>query len=157
MASRKNRSGKANRRSPRSPPPSSGRLAQRLEALGGWLRARRWYAFVLGAALLFGASLVGGYWLLTDGLNGVWIARLIRRSDETARIASRVMTLAVSGISLLTAAVGVALQLVPGLDTRIDDHLWLLSVCILAVILGSFMTGKRLARHANLRAQMAQA
>ncbi len=63
MASRKNRSGKANRRSPRSPPPSSGPLSRRLGGLSGWLQARRWYVIVLGVLLLFGASLVGGYWL----------------------------------------------------------------------------------------------
>ncbi|WP_374315274.1 nickel transporter [Aquabacterium sp.] len=112
---------------------------------GGWQPA-------LLLALLFMLGM-----LLTDGLNGLWIARLIRRSDETARIASRVMTLAVSGISLLTAGVGVALQLVPGLDARIDDHLWLLSVSILVVILGSFLTGRRLARVTALRAQPVQA
>jgi len=96
-------------------------------------------------ALLLGLLFMLGM-LLTDGLNGLWIARLIRRSDDTARIASRVMTLSVSGISLLTAAVGVAMQLVPGLDERLDDHIWLLSVAILAVVLGSFLVGMRLAR-----------
>jgi hypothetical protein len=36
--------------------------------------------------------------LLTDGINGLWIARLIRRADQTARIASRVMGLVVAGV-----------------------------------------------------------
>ncbi|MCA0303312.1 MAG: divergent polysaccharide deacetylase family protein [Proteobacteria bacterium] len=63
MASRKNRTGKANRRSPRSPPPPDGWVARRLAALSGRLRARRWLAIVLGVLLLFGGSLVGGYFL----------------------------------------------------------------------------------------------
>lgn len=63
MASRKNRSRKANRKSPQLPPGLGERLRQRFEGLLGWLHARRWLAIVAGAVLLFGASLVGGYWL----------------------------------------------------------------------------------------------
>jgi polysaccharide deacetylase 2 family uncharacterized protein YibQ len=72
MASRKNRSRKANRRSPKSADGLSKRLRQRFDGLSAWFAARRWYAIVLGALLLFCASVVGGYWIaerleLTDG------------------------------------------------------------------------------------------
>ncbi len=63
MASRKNRSRKANRKSPQLPPGLGERLRQRFEGLFAWLHARRWVGVVAGALLLFGASLVGGYWL----------------------------------------------------------------------------------------------
>jgi polysaccharide deacetylase 2 family uncharacterized protein YibQ len=63
MASRKNRSRKANRKSPQLPPGLGERLRQRFERLFAWLHARRWVGIVAGAVLLFGASLVGGYWL----------------------------------------------------------------------------------------------
>ncbi|MBL6617379.1 MAG: divergent polysaccharide deacetylase family protein [Reyranella sp.] len=63
MASRKNRSRKANRRSPPSPPGLGERLRQRFEGLIAWCAARRWYAIAAGLLLLFGVSLVGGYWL----------------------------------------------------------------------------------------------
>ena len=53
---------------------------------GGWQPA-------LVLALLFIAGM-----LVTDGINGWCIARLIRRTDQTARVASRVMALAVSGV-----------------------------------------------------------
>lgn len=100
---------------------------------GGWQPA-------LMLALLFIAGM-----LFTDGLNGWWISRLIRRSDQTALIASRVMALAVSGVSLLTAALGVATQTVPRIDLWADGkELWF-GAAIVAVIFGSFMLGQRLA------------
>lgn len=63
MASRKNRSRNANRKSPRLPPGPGERLRRRLAGLLAWLHARRWFVVVAGAFVLFGASLVGGYWL----------------------------------------------------------------------------------------------
>ena len=63
MASRKNRSRKANRKSPQLPRGLSERLRQRFEGLFAWFYARRWVAIVAGALLLFGGSLIGGYWL----------------------------------------------------------------------------------------------
>ena len=63
MASRKNRTGKANRRSPRAAPPARGPLGRRLDALSAWLHGHRWLTIGLGDVLLFGASLVGGYML----------------------------------------------------------------------------------------------
>ncbi len=53
---------------------------------------------------LFLAGLFVAGMLAMDGLNGVWISRLIRRADRGAIVASRVMAVAVGGISL---AVGV--------------------------------------------------
>ena len=72
MASKKNRSRKANRRSPKAAPSLGGRVVQRFDGLVEWLHARRWYAIVFAAVVLFGASLVGGYFLAerletTDG------------------------------------------------------------------------------------------
>jgi high-affinity nickel-transport protein len=46
--------------------------------------------------------------LAMDGLNGLWIARLLQRADERARMASRVMGLMVALISLAVAAFGLA-------------------------------------------------
>lgn len=63
MASRKNRSRKANRKSPQLPPGLGERLRQRFDGLSAWLYARRWVGIVAGALLLFGTSLVCGYWL----------------------------------------------------------------------------------------------
>ena len=77
MASKKNRSRKANRRSPKAPATLDERLRQRFEAFIAWLDAHRWRAFVVGLVLLFVASLFGGYWLA---------GRLeLRDSDRVAR------------------------------------------------------------------------
>lgn len=77
MASKKNRTGKANRRSPRAGAPAPGPFARRLEPLSTWLQAHRWMTIVLGVIVLFGASLVGGYMLAE---------RLDRRDgDQAAR------------------------------------------------------------------------
>lgn len=61
MASKKNRSGKSNRKSPDSAGSLRKRAAASLSAAGGWLRAHRWPAIVGGVLLLFGVSLFGGY------------------------------------------------------------------------------------------------
>jgi len=63
MASRKNRTGKANRRSPRPAAPPPGPLSRRFGALSAWLRGHRWPAIALAIVVLFGGSLVGGYML----------------------------------------------------------------------------------------------
>ena len=63
MASRKNRRRKANRRSPKRAPGLVARLSERLNALVMWCRARRWYVIVPAVLLLFGFSVVGGYWI----------------------------------------------------------------------------------------------
>jgi high-affinity nickel-transport protein len=65
---------------------------------GGWLGA-------LQCALVFTAGM-----LATDGLNGLWITRLLRRSDERAVVASRAMGWAVVGVSLFSAGLGLAGQ-----------------------------------------------
>ncbi len=63
MASRKNRSGKANRRSPRKAPTVGERVRRRFDAVVTWIDAHRWHSIVAGLALLFFGSLISGYWL----------------------------------------------------------------------------------------------
>ena len=80
MASRKNRSRKANRKSPQLPPGLGERLRQRFEGLFAWFYARRWVAIAAGALLLFAGSLVGGYWL-AEHLSGGDSERLAREEE----------------------------------------------------------------------------
>ena len=107
---------------------------------GGWQPA-------LGLALRFVAGM-----LLTDGINGWWLWRLIRRSDQTARVASRVMALAVAGVGLLTAALGVAYQTVPRFDAWAQGKEAWAGLAIIAIAGISFILGQQLAGRA--RAQM---
>jgi uncharacterized protein len=63
MASRKNRSRKANRKSPKTARSARGRVVQRFGAVVAWIDAHRWHSIVAGLVLLFVASLFGGYWI----------------------------------------------------------------------------------------------
>lgn len=99
---------------------------------GGWSPA-------LALALVFTSG------MLADGANGYWISRLVRRSDETARVASRVMALAVGGVSLLTAGLALATLLLPAMHTWTEGRELWFGTGICAVLLASYLIGQRLA------------
>ena len=101
---------------------------------GGWQ-----HALVLG--LLFTLGM-----LLTDGINGLWIARLIARADQVALVASRVMGLVVSGVSLLVAAFGVVRLLSPAVDAWSEGKELLFGFALVAIIALSFIAAVRLTR-----------
>ena len=100
---------------------------------GGWL-----HAVGLGLAFMLGM-------LLADGANGLWVARLIARADKLARLASRVMALAVAGMSLLVAAYGAARLALPGLEAWGEGKELALGFAVIGVIFTSFLVGMRLA------------
>lgn len=101
---------------------------------GGWQHA-------LLLAGLFTAGM-----LLTDGINGLWFARLIARTDQLALIASRVMGLVVAAISLLVAALGAAKLLSPSVDAWSDGKELLFGGILMAVVALSFWVAVRLTR-----------
>lgn len=97
------------------------------------------YAF--GLALLFTLGM-----LLTDGINGLWIARLIARADQIALIASRVMGLVVAGVSLLVAAFGLAKLLSPAIDAWAEGKELALGLLLVTIITTSFFWSVRMTR-----------
>jgi high-affinity nickel-transport protein len=97
------------------------------------------HAVALGALFLLGM-------LVTDGLNGLWISRLIARADELARIASRVMSLAVAGVSLLVAAFATAKLVLPRLDAWSEGRELWFGAAVVAVMLGGYVAAKLLTR-----------
>ena len=101
----------------------------------------------LGHALMLGALFTLGM-LVTDGLNGLWISRLIARADELARIASRVMSLAVGGVSLLIAAFALAKMTLPTVGDWAEGKELIFGAAVIGVVLVSYLIGKRLARTA---------
>lgn len=103
---------------------------------GGWQEA-----LTLAMLFMFGM-------LLTDGINGLWIARLIARADQIALIASRVMGLVVSGVSLLVAAFGAAKLLSPGIDAWSEGKELVFGLALVLLIGGSFLMAVRLTRRA---------
>lgn len=101
---------------------------------GGWQQA-----LMLG--LLFTLGM-----LLSDGINGLWIAHLITRADQVALVASRVMGLVVSGVSLLVAGFGVARLLSPAVDAWSEGKELIFGFALVAIIAISFVAAVRLVR-----------
>ena len=99
----------------------------------------------LGQALMLGALFTLGM-LVTDGINGLWISRLIARADDLARVASRVMSLAVGGVSLLIASFALAKMTLPPVDDWAEGKELFFGGAVMIVVLVSYLIGKRLAR-----------
>ena len=91
--------------------------------------------------------------IITDGINGWFISKLIRRSDQTARLASRIMALAVSGVSLLVACLGIASQFFDSVEQWRDGKEMWFGAAVIAVVVFSYLGGQlmvRRGRHGNL-------
>jgi len=99
---------------------------------GGWEHA-------LALGLIFMAGM-----LTTDGINGFWIARLLRRADATALIASRIMGLSVAFISLGVAAFAVAKWAMPAVAAWSDGKELVLGGLVVTLLSASFLAAVRL-------------
>ena len=91
---------------------------------------------VAQALLIAGCFVLG--MLLTDGLNGLWIARLIRRADRRAIIASRVMATAVGSVSLVIGVLTLAKLLVPSLDLWTEQRGLYIGAAVIVAITFAF-------------------
>lgn len=96
-------------------------------------------------ALLLGLLFMLGM-LVTDGINGLWIARLIVRADQIARVASRVMSLVVAGISLLVGAFGIMKLSLPGIDAWSEGKELFFGAAVVTLIGSSYLLALRLSR-----------
>lgn len=101
---------------------------------GGWQ-----HALMLGLLFMVGM-------LVTDGINGLWISRLIRRADEVAVLASRVMSLVVGGMSLAVGVFGLMKMSLPAVEHWSDGKELAVGGAVMAVVAGSFLVSVRLAR-----------
>jgi len=101
-------------------------------SIAGWL-----YSALLG--LVFTAGM-----MVTDGLNGLWVARLIRRADRRARIASRVLGLSIAGLSLLVAGFGAMRWFSPAVDHWSDPLGLSFGIGVVTVVLLSYLLALRL-------------
>src|SRR5262249_453369 len=88
--------------------------------------------------------------MVADGLNGLWVARLLRAADRRALIASRMMSLAVGLLSLALAALGLARYLRPELAAASEHAGILPGVVVIALLLASYAIALRLARQREL-------
>jgi nickel/cobalt transporter (NiCoT) family protein len=98
------------------------------------------------AQALFVAGLFVLGMLTIDGINGLWISRLIRRADRTAVIASRVMALAVAALSLAVGLFTVAKLLLPEVDAWSEGREMWMGGAVVAGVLTAFMAGMVAAR-----------
>jgi high-affinity nickel-transport protein len=110
-------------------------------ALAGAQFGSALHAAALGLAFLFGM-------LVMDGINGLWISRLLARADGIARVASRTMGLAVAGLSLAVALFGAARYLSPAVAAWTDGKELAFGVGALAIVALSFLLAVHLARPA---------
>jgi len=94
---------------------------------GGWQDA-----LMLGLLFMFGM-------LLTDGINGFWISRLITRADQVAAIASRLMSLVVAGISLMVGAFAAMKMSLPVVGLWSEGKELYVGSAVVALIAGSFL------------------
>ena len=88
-------------------------------------------------SLLLGALFMAGM-MLTDGASGLWVARLLCRSDRRARVASRVLGLTIAGLSLLVALLGVMRLYLPQVSLWSDGSELLVTGLLMGSLLLSF-------------------
>ena len=100
-----------------------------------------------GNALLLGLLFTLGM-LVADGANGWWISHLLRRADETARMASRVLGLTLGSLSLLVAAFGIAKLGLPAVDAWSEGKELGVGLGVMAVAGLGFVLAMRMARSA---------
>ncbi|MDE1928772.1 MAG: nickel transporter [Burkholderiales bacterium] len=103
------------------------------------------------AALALGALFMLGM-LASDGVNGWWIARLIARADQVALLASRVMGLAVAGVSLLVAALGIAGLASPAFRRWGEPRELAFGAAVVGLVGASYLGARVLAARAPRRA-----
>lgn len=97
------------------------------------------FAIALGVLFMVGM-------MLTDGVNGLWVARLLRQTNRRALIAARVMGLSIAFLSIAIAGLGMAKYFSPALSGMIEGASLLLGVGLVAILLGSFGLALRLSR-----------
>lgn len=102
-------------------------------SMAGW-----GFSIMLGVAFMLGM-------MTTDGVNGLWIARLLARADRRALVASRAMGLAIAGLSLLVGSYGLARLYFPAIAGHSAGRELLFGCAAVAIVSLSFLIGLRLA------------
>jgi high-affinity nickel-transport protein len=101
-------------------------------------------AAALSLAVLFVAGMV-----LIDGLNGLWVSHLLRRTDGLAAIASRVMSFAVALLSLAVAALGTLKLLYPAFDNWSDGKELAFGLGVVGLVAASFLLAVAVGRNGS--------
>lgn len=102
------------------------------QQMHGWI-------FSVVSGLVFMAGMMAA-----DGLNGLWVARMLARADRRALIASRVMSLVIGMLGLSIAGLGLARYFAPSVGEIVAASGATVALAIFALILGSFVVAMRI-------------
>ena len=97
-------------------------------------------SFCMGLGITFMLGM-----MTTDGINGLWISRLLKKADRRARICSRVMGLTIGATSLLVGLWGAARETLPDVAAFAEGRETAAGLLVIAVVLGSFLLAVRMA------------
>jgi high-affinity nickel-transport protein len=98
------------------------------------------------ASALFVAGLFVLGMLLVDGVNGLWISRLLRRADATAASASRIMALTIAGLGLAIGLMALGKLFFPAVDEWTGERDLMLGGAVVVAVLASFFVAMISAR-----------
>jgi high-affinity nickel-transport protein len=84
--------------------------------------------------------------MTTDGLNGAWVARMVERADRRARVASRVMGLAIALLGIGIASLGMARLLSTQAAAALAGAELAMGLGVAVLVVASFAVAMRLAR-----------
>jgi high-affinity nickel-transport protein len=102
--------------------------------LAGW-------PFSVALGLLFTLGMMS-----TDGLNGAWVASILERADRRARVASRVMGLAIASLGIGIAGLGMARLLSTQTAAMLAGAELPMGLGVAIIVVASFAVAMRLAR-----------
>lgn len=97
---------------------------------------------------LLGITFMSGM-MVTDGVNGLWISRMLARADQRACIASRIMGLVVAGLSLAVGAFGLAKYFFPAVADYSSGRELSFGILFIAVVALSYFIALGLAGRAR--------
>lgn len=86
---------------------------------------------------------------LVDGLNGLWVSRLLGRTDRLAAIASRIMGFTVAALSLGVAGIGVLEMYSSTVRDWSEGRDLGFSIAIVVAVVASFVLATFIGRHGN--------
>jgi len=84
---------------------------------------------------------------LVDGLNGLWVSRLLGRTDRLAAIASRIMGFTVAALSLGVAGIGVLEMYSSTVRDWTEGRDLGFSIAIVVAVVVSFLLAMAIGRH----------
>ncbi|MFA5170387.1 MAG: nickel transporter [Sulfuriferula sp.] len=108
------------------------------QAQHGWISP-----MLLGVVFMLGM-------IVTDGLNGYWVAKMILRTDKLALVSSRVLGLTVAGLSLVVGGMGLSRQLFPDFDILTSISPLQQGIGVIAFVATSYVLALWLSRSRNM-------